>query len=1257
MSEELRPQVTEVDASGALGGEVSGISSNDEPVKMQLETPKKGLNIPGDPVYEVMGLVCVLRDRFQETENIEDAKNMIRCVRLAILLTSDDHSEDMKPMLFSALAGSYLARFQCSGQGVDLNSAIGCWSRSLSLTPASRPPEASVFDSIGDLYLVRLRRQGVRADMDYAIQYFTQAVSTATDTPDEKPGRLVKLAGLHKARFGLLGEILDIDKAIAYEGRAVFITDGDTTKADYLGKLADSHHTRFGCLGELVDIDKATECHEQAVVLTLDGHPSKPSRLGNLGTSYGRRFMRLGMLVDLNKAIDCHNQALVLVPDGHETKPALLCNLGNSLEVRFQRFGNIEDANKALDCQNQALKLTPDAHPDKPGKLTNLGNSYWARYTRLSELMDLETAIDCHNQAVLLVPDSDANKPIMLSNLGGAYQSRFERLGMLVDINKAIDCLSRAALLVRDGSESKLSVLNNLGNAYRFRFQSLGELGDIDKAIECQSQAVLLTPDDHANKPIRLNNLGYSYRRRFRSLVELADLNKAVDCHARAVFLIPDDHAAKPPMLDNLGVAYQIRFNVLGALEDLDKAIENQRQAVLLTADGRTGKACMLSNVGNSYKSRFERLGELADLDKAIDYHTQAVRLTPEGHADKAAWLGNLGSSLMGRFQRLGEPADADKAIDCMDQTVSLIPDSDVNKSQSLFHLGFAYKSRFERLGKHSDLVSASTSLQRAAQCIVGRPYVQLGAAREWARLCLLLEVSPLLAHQRAMELVPRVIWLGATVDQRYKFLAEIGDVAIEAAAWAISVNAYDTAIKWLEQGRSVVWNQILTLRSTFCDLSAAHPELAQQLEGVGRQLEYAGSRSADPSFSVTYSWELEKNAQQHRRLAAEWDHLLDQAREVPGFQDIVRPRKIDELMHAAKNGPVVVVNVHWSRCDALIIQPSGRDVAHVPLKNFTSTKAAEVRTLMVSLVGQRGGRAGGFKRKTPELQPEEMFKGALAMLWLDVVQPVLNFLGYTRRLPIEDLPRIIWCTTGALSFLPLHAAGCYDDSQPNAFDLVVSSYTPTLSALLSPTPLASSTHAGLLAVGQEHTDGLNDLPNVVHELAAIKSYAQAIGYLQLEGNKATIDEVLKGMEQHSWVHLACHAVQNIRDPVRSGFHLCDGTLALAEIMKKSFSNKGLAFLSACQTATGDERLPDEAVHLAAGMLMAGYPSVIATMWSIDDEDAPEVAKHVYAAMLKDGKMDCSDAARALHGAVANLREKVGKDSFRRWVPFIYIGL
>ena len=84
-------------------------------------------------------------------------------------------------------------------------------------------------------------------------------------------------------------------------------------------------------------------------------------------------------------------------------------------------------------------------------------------------------------------------------------------------------------------------------------------------------------------------------------------------------------------------------------------------------------------------------------------------------------------------------------------------------------------------------------------------------------------------------------------------------------------------------------------------------------------------------------------------------------------------------------------------------------------------------------------------------------------------------------------------------------------------------------------------------------------------------------------------------MQSRPWVHLACHGIQDVGDPTKSALLLQDGRLELSQIIKKSFPHADFAFLSACQTATGDPGRPEEAIPLAAGMLLAGYRSVVAT--------------------------------------------------------------
>jgi len=210
-------------------------------------------------------------------------------------------------------------------------------------------------------------------------------------------------------------------------------------------------------------------------------------------------------------------------------------------------------------------------------------------------------------------------------------------------------------------------------------------------------------------------------------------------------------------------------------------------------------------------------------------------------------------------------------------------------------------------------------------------------------------------------------------------------------------------------------------------------------------------------------------------------------------------------------------------------------------------------------------------------------------------------------------------------------------------------------------------THSKLLIVGQPNTPGLSHIPFVIDEIAKTQEQlvTQGISSLLLNNHAATVESVLQSMELYPSIHLACHASQNLKKPLSSGIHLHNGILELSAITKKNLPNANFAFLSACQTSTGDENLPEEAVHLAAGMLAAGYRSVVATMWSIFDVHAPRVAESFYESLLGDGqdegrqRLDGISAARALHYATQQLQEKVGNepDFLLAWVPYIHVGI
>jgi CHAT domain-containing protein len=178
--------------------------------------------------------------------------------------------------------------------------------------------------------------------------------------------------------------------------------------------------------------------------------------------------------------------------------------------------------------------------------------------------------------------------------------------------------------------------------------------------------------------------------------------------------------------------------------------------------------------------------------------------------------------------------------------------------------------------------------------------------------------------------------------------------------------------------------------------------------------------------------------------------------------------------------------------------------------------------------------------------------------------------------------PRLWWCPTGNFVYLPIHAAG---DGTASCTDYVVSSYTPTLGALLatrhSLNQVSRRTIKSVLSATPRTNDGeWAELPSTIEEFKAVASMLPPGSQIPIPseddvtagpGHGMRIDTLLNLLPETAILHLACHGIQNLENPLDSGFVLRDGILTISRLMEKPLPNAFLAFLSACETAKGDE--------------------------------------------------------------------------------------
>ena len=417
--------------------------------------------------------------------------------------------------------------------------------------------------------------------------------------------------------------------------------------------------------------------------------------------------------------------------------------------------------------------------------------------------------------------------------------------------------------------------------------------------------------------------------------------------------------------------------------------------------------------------------------------------------------------------------------------------------------------------------------------------------------------------------------------------------------------------------------------------------------------------------------------------MAREWDELVEQVRQLKGFEEFLRPPRLETLLPAAADGPVAVINISRWRCDALIITTAGVQVEELP--RLSAETVAEKASDYLRVLQQvdraahelhdawqrydRGDHSLDAIRQYTEAKRavqdaardrDQTLAAVLAWLWDEIAGPVLTALGLVSTPgPGQPWPRLWWCPTGLLTLLPLHAAGHYDENGQAAgravLDRVASSYTPTLRALLEARrPLDSQPDdERLLVVALAETPGELPLDDVTRErelLASLFAGRQTV----LEGEAATWAAVRVELPRHRWAHFSCHGGQNLADPSQGGLLLHDRMLSIADISTGQYRGE-FAFLSACMTATGGVNLPDEAITLAAALHYTGYRHVIGTLWSVYDKTAADVAEAVYNELTATGRFEPARSAYALHNALRGLRDR-GDLPPSAWVPFTHTG-
>ena len=1051
-----------------------------------------------------------------------------------------------------------------------------------------------------------------------------------------------------------------IDEAIDLDRVALEICPpGHPMRSVSLIHLAIHLGNRYDQLGAKGDLDEAIVLEREVLSLRPQGHPNRLTPLNNLAVHLSARYEQLGAMEDLHEAIVLGREALDLCPQGHPDRPMSLNNLANFLRTRYNELGVMEDLDEAIVLSREALDLRPQGHPNRANSLNNLAIRLSTRYERLGEMEDLHEAIVFHREALELRPRGHPVRASSLNNLAGDLSIRYEQLGAMHDLDEAI-VLAREALDLRpQGHPFRSSSLNNLANRLSTRSEQLGAMEDLDEAIVLEREALDLRPQGHPARSMSLNNLAVQLTTRYEQLGAMEDLHEAIVLDREALHLRPQGHPDRSMSLGNIANRLSTRYNQLGAIEDLQEAIALHREALDLRPRVHPLRSSALNNLAADLSTRYGRLGVTQDLDEAIVLGREALDLRPHGHLDRPMSLNNLAVHLSTRYNRLGAMEELDEAIVLIREALDLRPQGHPARSMSLNNLSVHLSTRYNQLGTMQDLGEAivlgrealglrpqghpdrSASLDNLASYLRNRfarskqlhdkeelfsLYAQLvhvpqivssmdlAAARAWIRVAEDFQHPMiLLAYETSFRLLTQHMAALPSLPRHLVILKHhTSSLAVDAFSACLRKLAPAHAVELLEQGRGVFWSQLTRLRSPLDDVVGSSP--------AGKMLADEFTRLAMLIRNTLNS----PDADQHERLchlSLDMQRVVTDVRRLPGLSQFLLPSLFSDLRRAANGGPVIIVNASKYSCDALIVFLD-RDPVHIPLQ-ITQEGVRELSTELHTLT---------VRATKADVTKELAF--FLRKLWDQVVSPIVDSLQMTQ--PTQS--RIWWCPTAEFSVLPLHAAGPYRKGQQNLPYLYISSYTPTLTALIRARRRDSSNSATkqkrFIAIGQAKAAGESELLSVGAELDNIAQRINGLAtFTRIDGEESRTSRVIDELSKNEWVHLACHGLPNRKQPFESAFALRDAHFPIQRIIGCELTNPEFAYLS-----VGDEESPDEAIHLASAMQFAGFRSVIGTMWAVDDCETNKITPTFYKHMVDEsGRLDHTRAAFALNATMKSV--------------------
>ncbi len=844
----------------------------------------------------------------------------------------------------------------------------------------------------------------------------------------------------------------------------------------------------------------------------------------------------------------------------------------------------------ALQSWQQALLIYREIK-DRQGEgktLLNLGLAYHF-------LGDYRKAIEYYQQSLPILREIKDSKTegIALYNFGNTYDS-------LGDYHKAIEYHQQSLKIAQEikDREGEGAVFGGLGNAYY-------SLGDYPKAIEYHEQHLKIAQEIkyRQGEGAAFGNLGSIYN-------DLGDYPKAIEYHQKHLKIAQEikNRLSERQALGNLGVVYHSLGNYL-------KAIEYQQQSLAIAQEiqDRQGEGQSLGNIGSAYLA-------LKDYPKAIKYEQQRLKISQKinDRRGQMAGLNNLGIA----YRNL---EDYPKAIEYQQQSLKIAKEIQDSKVQgnALGGLGNTYYS----LGDYPKAIEYQQQRLKISQKIndrtgegaalnnLGLNYYKQGNLK--LAESILFEGIKVLESLRGRELKDNdKVSFFDTQSSIYRILQSV----------LIAQNKTDRALEIAERGRGRAFVELL-----------------------------ASQVSSNPQEQLSNP----PNIDQIKQTAKSQNATLVQYSIITDDFKVAGKQKAEE-----------------SELYIWVIKPTGevtfRKADLKPLWQKENINLEELVKVSRQLIGVRSrGIRVSHKPNPGEAQNN------LKRLHQLLINPIADLL------PKKETDKVIFIPQNSLFLVPFPALQDKDGkyliekhtilTSPSiqVLDLTRQQRQKETRNFTSPLIVGNPTMPKVALKIGDKPQQLTSLPGAEKEANAI---ASLFNTQALIGNKATEAAIVKRLPQAGIIHFATHGLfDDIRgldsaialapsqkklaltpgnsnspsSPLSKEDKKDDGLLTAEEILDLKI-NADLVVLSACDTGRG-RITGDGVIGLSRSLISAGTPSVIVSLWAVDDGSTAFLMTEFYQNLQQK-----IDKATALRNAILAAKKKYASPS--QWAAFTLIG-